>query len=118
MRLARIFISNQENNRAIEILEPYVIDNSYCYEGMYLLGVLYDLKQELEKAEEYLTKVAGHPEFTLKANMALQIIYSKLGRMDKYDEMMSRVTNLLHQFVYSDRLEDEILYIQFSILPI
>ena len=108
LRLARIFISNQENNRAIEILEPYVIDNSYCYEGMYLLGVLYDLKQELEKAEEYLTMVAGHPEFTLKANMALQIIYSKLGRMDKYDEMMSRVTNLLHQFVYSDRLEDEI----------
>ncbi len=107
-RLARIFISDHENDKAIQLLEPYLEKNTHCYEGMYLLGVLYDLKQMWEKAEMFLNKLDGHPEFELKANLTLQLLYSKLGRMDKYEEMINKVSNLLQKFIQSDRQADEV----------
>ena len=108
IRLARIFISENEYKKAIQLLEPYVEKNNYAYQGMYMLGILYDLEQDFEKAEIYLSKVDRHPELELKVNMTLQLLYSKLGRMDRYEEMMSRVSSLLQKFVQSNRVEDEI----------
>ncbi|WP_425391801.1 tetratricopeptide repeat protein [Ekhidna sp.] len=108
LKLSKIYLADHKLDQVLKLLEPYVQRNRYCHEGVCLLGIVYDLKNDLLTAEKYLTQVEKHPEYSLRANMVLQLLYSKMGRMDKYDEMMERVNSLLHQFIQSDRQDNEI----------
>jgi predicted O-linked N-acetylglucosamine transferase (SPINDLY family) len=108
LKLTKIYLADHKLDHAIELLDSYLHKNPYCYEGFCLLGIIYNHKNILIKAEKCLKKVVQHPEYSLRANMVLQMLYSKMGRMDKYDEMMKKVSSQLRQFIQSDRQFDEL----------
>lgn len=108
LKLGRIFMQNFEFSKFLKLMIPYLEVNPYAWESTFLTGTVLDFAQRLDQAEEYLVRVDKHPEYALRANMTLQLLYSKMGRVDKYEEMHKRVSQLLQQFVSSDRNDDEI----------
>lgn len=108
LKLGRIFMQNFEFNKFLKLMIPYLEVNPYAWESTFLAGAVLDFAQHLDQAEKFLSRVEQHPEYALRANMTLQLLYSKMGRVDKYEEMHKRVSLLLKQFVSSDRNDDEI----------
>ena len=103
VRLAKIQIGNYQYRSVINLLEAHLKRNSYDWESMCLLGIVYELIKQFDEAEKWLLKVKDHPDYAVRANITLQMLYSKTGRFDKYDEMMEKVSLLLSDYLKSDR---------------
>ena len=108
LKLGKILMKEREFDKFLNLMVPYTEQNQYAWESIFLTGAVLDFTNRLEQAEQYLLKVDGHPEFALRANMTLQLLYAKLGRVDKYEEMLTKVSALLRDYVESDRQEDEL----------
>ncbi|WP_420315643.1 tetratricopeptide repeat protein [Ekhidna sp.] len=117
LKLARIYMSEHQLTSVIELLEPYIHKNPYSYEAICLVGTVYDLTQQFEKAENCLTKINHHEEFALRANLILQLMYSKMGRMDMYEEMIERISVLLKKFITDERPDNEIPIYNLTYFP-
>ncbi|MEQ8628048.1 tetratricopeptide repeat protein [Ekhidna sp.] len=108
LKLGKILMQEFDFDKFLNLMIPYLEQNKYAWESTFLTGAVLDFTNRHEQAEKFLLKVDKHPEFALRANMTLQLLYSKLGRVDKYEEMLGKVSSLLRQFVNSDRQDDEI----------
>ncbi|MEP0987307.1 tetratricopeptide repeat protein [Ekhidna sp.] len=99
LKLARIYVEELRFESVIQLLQPLKGNELLSDETHFLLGIAYDQLQLFSAAIDQLSKLAGHPKFALRALMTIQMIYSKCGEVDKYDEMMSRVIKALNQFL-------------------
>ncbi|WP_424964115.1 tetratricopeptide repeat protein [Ekhidna sp.] len=108
VKLGKIYMQEQRFEKALKVLLLITEKNKYAWEAIFLCGIVADFTQQLELAERYLLQINQHPEFALRANMTLQLLYSKIGKIEKYEEMLSIVTRQLEWFVNGERKEDEI----------
>ncbi|MEQ6169016.1 tetratricopeptide repeat protein [Ekhidna sp. MALMAid0563] len=108
VKLGKIYMQEQRFEKALKVLLLITKKNKYAWEAIFLCGIVADFTQQLELAERYLLQINKHPEFALRANMTLQLLYSKIGKVEKYEEMLSTVTKQLEWFVNGERKEEEI----------
>ncbi|MEO9484987.1 MAG: tetratricopeptide repeat protein [Ekhidna sp.] len=108
IKLAKIWMTDSEMNKVVQLLEAYIHVNPYSFESYYILGIAHEQLNNLEKAESNLRKIEKHPEFALRSLMTLQLLYPKMGRVDRNNEIMHEVSVLLEKFVSSQVIEEEI----------
>ncbi|MEQ9466697.1 MAG: tetratricopeptide repeat protein [Ekhidna sp.] len=119
VKLGKIYMQEQRFDMALKILLLITEKNRYAWEAIFMCGIVADFVQKLELAEERLLEINRHPEYSLRANMTLQLLYSKIGRVDKYDEIFATVAQQLEWFVKGEKKEEEIptynlMYFPFS----
>lgn len=110
MALAKLYISNEEPNKATVLLREVLRNNAANLEALYMLGIQLYQFGEFEQAGDYLTKLVHRDSSNINAIYHLgvckiktenpieaQVLFEKLKLLDISEELQNNIDEYLNE---------------------